>query len=75
MANHPTQPVCSTSSTIASLDHSYGSMTMAMTLSAYGPISILDRPQGKKTWTLANMVMVSAPLIAGQILINETTKV
>lgn len=71
LANHPTQPVCST---IASLDHSYGSMTMAMTLSAYGPISILERPQGKKTWTLANMVMASAPLIAGQNLINETTK-
>lgn len=44
LAKHPTQPVCST---IASLDHSYGSMTMAMTLSAYGPISVTDSQEKK----------------------------
>jgi len=69
LAKHPTQPVCST---IASLDHSYGSMTMAMTLSAYGPISVTDSQEKKSN--LANMVMASAPLIADQNLINEPIK-
>ena len=45
---------------------------MAMTLSAYGPISVTDSQEKKSN--LANMVMASAPLIADQNLINEPIK-